>query len=153
MEYIIMSCQPPTCSWLNRCSVCISFHFEKSKSFIPVHQTSPIWFIFYFYYYYFWHTSQWAHCAQCIMEFLNRLFYPGNWSHRCQGVNWDSIHSQPTERVWIVAANCVWWSGRHQERLRESLCVDLWLYMNDSSEETRVKPLFQRKKKRKKGHL
>lgn len=137
----LLSCHvnhPPVVDLTN--AVCFSFDFWKSTSFKPLHYFSI-----------FWHASQWSHCAQCIMELLNRLFYPGNWSHRCQGVNWDSIHSQPTDRFWIVAANCVGWSGRHQERSRESLCVDLWLYMNDSSEETRVKPLFQRKKEEEQG--
>lgn len=108
---------------------------------MPAHQTSPPTFS--------WHSSQWAHCAQCIMELLNRLFYPGNWSHCCQGVNWDSIHSQPTDRFWIVAANSVGWSGRHQKRSRESLCVcvDLWLYMNDSSEEHAWNHYFKGKRR------
>lgn len=128
--------------------MCISFYFKKWNFYASSQNLTHIIFLKHF-----WHTSEWAHCVECIMELLNGLFYPGNWSHRCQDVNWDSIHSQPTDRFWIIAANCVGWSGRHQERSRESVCVDLWLYMNDSSGETRLKPLFQRKKKRKKGQL
>lgn len=118
---------------------------------VPGHQTSPTYTFFYF-------LARITMSSLCPMHHgvINWLFYPGKWSHCCQGVNWDSIHSQPTNRFWIVAANCVGWSGRHQERSRESVCVCVygpvtlheWLKWR-----TRVKPLFQRKKKRKRGHL
>lgn len=86
--------------------------------------------------------SQCAHCPQCIVEFINRLFCPGNCSQCCQGVHWASVHSQPTDRFWIVAANRVGWSGRRQARSREILCVwtcdSTWMTQVNNTRETTI---------------
>ncbi len=78
--------------------------------------------------FFFWHTSQWAHCAQCIMELLNGWFYQGNWSHRCQGVNWD--YSFTT--YWQILNRCgklcrVKWASPRALK-RKSVCGPVTLH-------------------------